>query len=97
MALSFTSPDVLAVLFAAIGYLLWKLYKFLAIVYTSPLRVLPGPPSPSLVYGNLKQMFATEGTTLPDQWFEQYGKCFVDHEFFMVRVRPPTRGRYAIC
>ncbi|KAH9894817.1 cytochrome P450 [Cubamyces lactineus] len=83
MALSFTSPDVLAVLFAAIGYLLWKLYRFLAIVYASPLRVLPGPPSPSLVYGNLKQMFATEGTTLPDQWFEQYGKCFVDHEFFM--------------
>ena len=87
MAFSLTSLDVLVVLFAAIGYLSSKLYRFLAVVYGSPLRVLPGPPSPSLVYGNLKQMFSTEGTTLPDEWFQQYGKCYVDHEFFMVRLR----------
>ena len=43
-----TSLDVLVVLFAAIGYLSWKLYRFLAVVYGSPLRVLPGPPQPKL-------------------------------------------------
>ncbi|KAH9894818.1 cytochrome P450 [Cubamyces lactineus] len=83
MALSFTSPDVLAVLFAASGYFIWRVFKYLSFVYGSPLRVLPGPPSPSWVYGNLKQIFATESAALPDKWFEQYGKCYVDYEFFM--------------
>ena len=86
MALSFTSPDVLAVLFAASGYFIWRVFKYLSFVYGSPLRVLPGPPSPSWVYGNLKQIFATESAALPDKWFEQYGKCYVDYEFFMVRL-----------
>ncbi|KAH9894819.1 cytochrome P450 [Cubamyces lactineus] len=83
MVLILTSPEFLAVLSTAAGYLIWRLYKFLVFVYRSPLRVLPGPPSPSWVHGNLKELLATEGTTLPDKWFEQYGKVYVDHEFLM--------------
>ncbi|KAI0656550.1 cytochrome P450 [Cubamyces menziesii] len=83
MPLFLTSPEFLAVLFTAAGYLTWRIYKFLVFAYGGPMRDLPGPPSPSCVYGNLKQMLATEGTTLPEEWFERYGKVYVDHEFFM--------------
>ncbi|KAI0328399.1 cytochrome P450 [Cubamyces sp. BRFM 1775] len=83
MALSLTSQDVLAVLFTASIILLWKIYKTLVFMFGSPLRVWPGPPSPSWVYGNLKEMLGVEDTTLPDKWFEQYGKVYVDREFFM--------------
>ncbi|KAI0328401.1 cytochrome P450 [Cubamyces sp. BRFM 1775] len=83
MILSFTTPEIRAVLLAAAGYFLWKIYKVLVFVYRSPLRILPGPPSPSWVYGNSKEVFAVEQNSLPDKWFAQYGKTYVDHEFFM--------------
>ncbi|KAI0360869.1 cytochrome P450 [Trametes cingulata] len=61
----------------------WKTYRFFASIYRTPLRILPGPPSPSWVFGNLKEIESVEGTLLPDRWFEQYGGHFVDHDFFM--------------
>lgn len=87
MALSRTSPDVLAVLFVASGYLIWRIYKFLAFTLRSPLRIWPGPQTPSWLYGNLREMLAVEGAALPDKLFERYGKVYVDREFFMVRVQ----------
>jgi len=39
---------------------LYSVYKLLRFFYnnlTSPLRVLPGPPSASIMYGNLKQIW----------------------------------------
>ena len=39
---------------------LYSVYKLLRFFYnnlTSPLRVLPGPPSGSILYGNLKQIW----------------------------------------
>ena len=85
---SFIFSEIRIVVFAATGYILWRIYNHLVLVYRSPLRILPGPPSPSWVYGNSKEIFATEGNSLPDKWFAQYGKTYVDHEFFMVRLRP---------
>ena len=41
---------------------LYSVYKLLEFFYnnlTSPLRVLPGPPSASIIYGNLKQIWNT--------------------------------------
>ncbi|KAI0656548.1 cytochrome P450 [Cubamyces menziesii] len=80
---SFIFSEIRIVVFAATGYILWRIYNHLVLVYRSPLRILPGPPSPSWVYGNSKEIFATEGNSLPDKWFAQYGKTYVDHEFFM--------------
>ena len=40
---------------------LYSVYKLLEFFYnnlTSPLRVLPGPPSASIIYGNLKQIWS---------------------------------------
>ena len=87
MALSLTSQDVLVVLFTAGGYLIWRIYKFLAPRLGSPLSIWPGPPTPSWLYGNLREMFAVEDSALPDKLFERYGKVYVDREFFMVRVQ----------
>lgn len=84
---SVTSPDVLAVIFAVSAYAVWRAYSFVSFVYRTPLRILPGPPVASLVYGNLKEIQEVEGSSLPDQWFTKYGKNFVDHEFFLVSVR----------
>ena len=39
--------------------LVYGIYKILAFVYnelTSPLRYVPGPPSPSFIYGSFKQL-----------------------------------------
>ena len=39
--------------------LVYGIYKIFAFVYdelTSPLRHAPGPPNPSLIYGNMKQL-----------------------------------------
>ncbi|EIW62528.1 cytochrome P450 [Trametes versicolor FP-101664 SS1] len=80
---SVTSPDVLAVIFAVSAYAVWRAYSFVSFVYRTPLRILPGPPVASLVYGNLKEIQEVEGSSLPDQWFTKYGKNFVDHEFFL--------------
>ncbi|KAI0644488.1 cytochrome P450 [Trametes meyenii] len=84
MALSITSPDVLAVLFAGFAYGLWRIYRFLVFVNRTPLRVLPGPPAQSWIHGNLKQLVSEENHVLPDKWFRQYGKHFIDREFFMI-------------
>ncbi|EIW62555.1 cytochrome P450 [Trametes versicolor FP-101664 SS1] len=80
--ISATSPE-LAVVGTILGYAAWRLYRLLSFVYMTPLRVLPGPPVPSLVYGNLNEFGEVEGSFLPDQLFAKYGKNYVDHEFFM--------------
>ncbi len=82
---SVTSPDVLAVVFTILGYAAWRLYRLVSFVYLTPLRILPGPPAPSLVYGNLNEFAEVEGSFFADQMFAKYGKTYVDREFFMVR------------
>ncbi|KAI0373445.1 cytochrome P450 [Pilatotrama ljubarskyi] len=83
MTISLSSRDALAVLVAISVYAAWWVYRRLSFIYGTPLCVLPGPAAPSWIYGNLKEIEEVEDTALPDQWFEQYGKCFVDREFFM--------------
>ncbi|KAI0824047.1 cytochrome P450 [Trametes gibbosa] len=81
--LSLKTPDVLMVFFSLLAYGLWRVCRLLSFIYTSPLRLLPGPSAPSFFYGNLIEIDEAENSALPDQWFEQYGTHFVDHEFFM--------------
>ena len=47
----------------------------------SPLRHLPGPPSPSFFMGNLREMHDQENTNLITQWVAQYGPTFVYRGF----------------
>ncbi|KAI8994051.1 cytochrome P450 [Trametes punicea] len=83
MSFSIIRQDVLVVALAAITYVIWKVYRWWIFVYRSPLQVLPGPPNPSLLYGNSKEVFSVEDNALPEKWFIQYGKHFVDRDFFM--------------
>ena len=47
----------------------------------SPLRLLPGPPSPSFFMGNLREMHDAENTDLVGQWQRVYGSTFVYRGF----------------
>ncbi|KAK7031142.1 hypothetical protein VNI00_013750 [Paramarasmius palmivorus] len=40
---------------------------------TSPLLDLPGPPSESLIWGNMQQIFKGENSVWHEQWVEEYG------------------------
>ncbi|KAF8065386.1 cytochrome P450 [Lyophyllum atratum] len=51
-------------------------YRVLKVVYaevTSPLRDLPGPQSPSWIYGNMAEMWEAENSVLPEKWAGEYG------------------------
>jgi hypothetical protein len=50
-------PTLLTSLVAApLSYVAYKLFLFFHEQWTSPLRVLPGPPNPSLIFGNMKEI-----------------------------------------
>ena len=55
---AYTTTTQLVVSLASL-LLVYGIYKILAFVYdelTSPLRHVPGPPNPSFIYGNFKQL-----------------------------------------
>lgn len=91
MGLTTPSPELGALLLTVFLYGVWRFYGFLRVVYLTPLGALPGPPTPSLVYGNMKEIAAMDDTLLPDTWFTRYGKNLIDREFFMVRHYHPFR------
>ncbi|TCD59981.1 hypothetical protein EIP91_010949 [Steccherinum ochraceum] len=47
----------------------------------SPLRTLPGPPSPSIFLGNLREMHDQENNGLVQRWSDLYGSTFVYRGF----------------
>ena len=55
---SYSTPTQLVVSLASF-LLVYGIYKIFVFVYnelTSPLRYVPGPPSPGFIYGNFKQL-----------------------------------------
>ncbi|KAI9059128.1 cytochrome P450 [Trametes sanguinea] len=83
MPFAITYQDVLAVFLAASAYGLWKVHQWWRYALKSPLRNLPGPPTASLIYGNMKEVFEVEDHSRPDEWFARYGKHFVDNGLLM--------------
>ncbi|KAI0688229.1 cytochrome P450 [Cytidiella melzeri] len=73
-----SSPSRLSLVFVA-GTLVYVSYKTGSIVFrvlTSPLRSLPGPPSPHFFWGAGKAVAEADKTEiglLQEQWVEQYG------------------------
>ncbi|KAF9009541.1 cytochrome P450 [Cyathus striatus] len=70
--------DVVQVAGTAIGALAsYGLFKLLRMLYNetfaSPIRDLPGPPSKSFIYGNLKEIWDAENSVLHEKWAEEYG------------------------
>ena len=71
----------LAVL-VAVGYVLADLVALLWRQAFSPLRRLRGPPSPSFLFGNLREMYQQENTGLLYDWDAAYGSTYAYKGFF---------------
>ena len=63
---------------------LWKLVSFIVRIYTSPLRILPGPTNKSWIYGNLEEIRKADVSEMHEKWAEEYGKILVYKAFFCV-------------
>ncbi|KAI9057447.1 cytochrome P450, partial [Trametes sanguinea] len=57
---------------SAVLWQLWSLYSHLS----SSLRVLPGPPSPSRIFGYAWQFWINDPTELHEEWVRIYGRTF---------------------
>lgn len=54
-------------------------------IYTSSIRDLPGPPLASLLFGNLREVFASENSSAFEKWNEKYGPTIQYRAFFATR------------
>lgn len=69
-----TILQLLASLSATLGaYGVYKLVAFYYDQWTSPLQLLPGPPSRSFIYGNMKEIWIADNSVLHEKWIEEYG------------------------
>lgn len=67
-------PKILGSAVSALGfYGVVKLLGFLYHELTSSVRLLPGPPSTSWIYGNLKEISNLEDSQLHEEWERAYG------------------------
>lgn len=63
-------------------YCLRPLFSIILARFSSPLRLLPSPPSPSLFLGNLAQLADQENNDVIHAWTKQYGQTFAYRGFF---------------
>lgn len=73
---------LLAVLVLATCYVLKDLIALLWRQHFSPLQRLRGPPSPSFLFGNLREMYNQENTGLLYDWDATYGSTYAYKGFF---------------
>lgn len=79
-----SSITLLVALILPVTIVLHVLSTFLLLLLRqaiSPLRNLPGPPSPSFFMGNLREMHDQENNNLVARWEAAYGSTFVYHGF----------------
>ena len=62
-----------------------KCFKILIRALTSPLHDLPGPPSDSVLLGNLRAMMREEHAEVHEQWVQEYGHTIGIPALFGVR------------
>ncbi|EPQ51721.1 cytochrome P450 [Gloeophyllum trabeum ATCC 11539] len=57
-------------------YTVWSILQRVTKPYFSALKNIPGPPSPSWLYGNIREILQQEAGVQVEQWVEQYGHVF---------------------
>src|SRR6266404_765808 len=62
-------------------YVLWPLSRLITSRFRSPLRLLPCPPSPSFLVGNLAQLSDEENNNIFQTWTSLYGHTFTYRGF----------------
>ncbi|GBB94344.1 hypothetical protein RclHR1_02340001 [Rhizophagus clarus] len=69
--------------FFVLGVIGWITYKiFIWPFYISPMRKIPGPPSESLLHGNLKTIMSEEAGVPHIRWVKKYGKIIKFYGMF---------------
>ncbi|KZT18878.1 cytochrome P450 [Neolentinus lepideus HHB14362 ss-1] len=58
---------------AALFFVLYKALRFYIRRYLSPTRDLPGPPNPSWLWGNMRDILKAENSVLHEGWLNKYG------------------------
>jgi hypothetical protein len=81
---------------AAATYVVYRLLKAIIIPLLSPLRALPGPPSPNWIYGHFLQLMgsAQDVAVVYEGWNRQYGDTFITKGLFGVSI---TLFSFKIC
>jgi len=68
----------------------FTLYKFINFVWreyiSNPLTDFPGPPSPSWLYGNMRQIWDSENSVMHERWASEYGNTIKYKVFLGVSV-----------
>ncbi|KZO92421.1 cytochrome P450 [Calocera viscosa TUFC12733] len=67
---------------------LTRLLRFLLLPLSSPLRKLAHPPSPSLIWGNMRDILKAPTGVLHAQWEEQFGQVYAYRQLL---------GRWRLC
>lgn len=75
------APSLILALLIPLSPFIYTLIRLIIRQCRSPLRHLPGPPSPSLFMGNLQQIHDQENTNIIAHWVSQYGPTFVYRGF----------------
>ncbi|KAJ3724075.1 cytochrome P450 [Lentinula raphanica] len=76
----------LSILGTLASYGLFLLARYLHREATSPLNKLPGPPNPSWILGNSKELQDAELDEMQAKWVEEYGPTFVFKWFLGKRL-----------
>lgn len=85
---------LLAAIFAIALRLLWKSRALLLAPFTSPLLSLPGPSSPSLFFGNLKQLRESDEDLTRDNWAQDHGSVLMYKGFLSVRAKAACQATF---
>lgn len=57
-----------------------RLWSIFGLSWTSPLRHLPGPKSPSFIFGHFNEISGSNATKVFENWVAMYGKTYKYYE-----------------
>ncbi|EMD33454.1 hypothetical protein CERSUDRAFT_160359 [Gelatoporia subvermispora B] len=69
-------------IYACSAYAVYRLVRFLVHPWFTRFRYIRGPPSASLYFGNLKQMFDADDDRVLEGWVEKYGNTYKYYGLF---------------
>ncbi|KAI0668208.1 cytochrome P450 [Trametes maxima] len=72
---------ILALFLASAGWVVWKLWFFLLRPYKTTLKNLPGPPSPSWIFGVMKAIQNEDNSVPQERWAAEYGSTIMYRGF----------------
>ena len=88
MTFHLVSKALAAAFTSVVAYVLWKFAVIFASPYRSSLRILPGPPSQSWIYGSYPELVLDDGDLNRiqfEEWPRKYGPTYTFHNRLNVR------------